>query len=237
MHLAGCRHARPAPTAAPGGCSTEPRAQAIAARLGIGEAASAPMCLGCHATPRRRRAARASRSPTESAARAATAPPRAGSPAIMRSAAPTPPTSRAAWCRSTTRARAPPAASTAISAAPAKASSSTTGSWPPAIPGSASSSTSSRRSSSITTTMPIMPARKGRTDDVAVWAVGQAMALDRVARRLFANPRAAPRASSPNSISSTATPATAGSPTIPRFEPSAPANPGAADPVRNAGLQ
>src|SRR5436853_4573463 len=29
----------------------EPRAKAIAARLGIGEAASAPMCLGCHATP------------------------------------------------------------------------------------------------------------------------------------------------------------------------------------------
>ncbi|MEA3003046.1 MAG: hypothetical protein QOH81_1834 [Sphingomonadales bacterium] len=30
---------------------TEPRARAIAARLGIGEAASAPICLGCHATP------------------------------------------------------------------------------------------------------------------------------------------------------------------------------------------
>jgi hypothetical protein len=30
---------------------TEPRSKAIAARLGIGEAASAPMCLGCHATP------------------------------------------------------------------------------------------------------------------------------------------------------------------------------------------
>jgi hypothetical protein len=30
---------------------TEPRAKAIAARLGIGEATSAPMCLGCHATP------------------------------------------------------------------------------------------------------------------------------------------------------------------------------------------
>ena len=30
---------------------TEPRSRAIAARLGIGEAASAPMCLGCHATP------------------------------------------------------------------------------------------------------------------------------------------------------------------------------------------
>jgi hypothetical protein len=29
----------------------EPRAKAIAARLGVGEAASAPMCLGCHATP------------------------------------------------------------------------------------------------------------------------------------------------------------------------------------------
>jgi hypothetical protein len=29
----------------------EPRAKAIAARLGIGEATSAPMCLGCHATP------------------------------------------------------------------------------------------------------------------------------------------------------------------------------------------
>ncbi|HEY0414061.1 MAG TPA: multiheme c-type cytochrome [Allosphingosinicella sp.] len=29
----------------------EPRARAIAARLGIGEAASAPLCLGCHATP------------------------------------------------------------------------------------------------------------------------------------------------------------------------------------------
>ncbi|MEA3052993.1 MAG: hypothetical protein QOG72_1896 [Sphingomonadales bacterium] len=29
---------------------TEPRAKAIAARLGIGEAASAPTCLGCHAT-------------------------------------------------------------------------------------------------------------------------------------------------------------------------------------------
>ncbi|MEA3009523.1 MAG: hypothetical protein QOJ91_1215 [Sphingomonadales bacterium] len=30
---------------------TEPRAKAIAARLGFGEAAGAPMCLGCHATP------------------------------------------------------------------------------------------------------------------------------------------------------------------------------------------
>jgi hypothetical protein len=30
---------------------SEPRAKAIAARLGIGEATSAPMCLGCHATP------------------------------------------------------------------------------------------------------------------------------------------------------------------------------------------
>jgi hypothetical protein len=29
----------------------EPRSKAIAQRLGIGEAASAPMCLGCHATP------------------------------------------------------------------------------------------------------------------------------------------------------------------------------------------
>jgi hypothetical protein len=30
---------------------TEPRAQAIAARLGIGSAASAPICLGCHSEP------------------------------------------------------------------------------------------------------------------------------------------------------------------------------------------
>jgi len=30
---------------------TEPRSKAIAARLGIGEASRAPMCLGCHATP------------------------------------------------------------------------------------------------------------------------------------------------------------------------------------------
>ncbi|MDB5719564.1 MAG: hypothetical protein JWP15_182 [Alphaproteobacteria bacterium] len=30
---------------------TEPRSKAIAARLGIGEAANAPMCLGCHAPP------------------------------------------------------------------------------------------------------------------------------------------------------------------------------------------
>jgi hypothetical protein len=37
---------------------TEPRARAIAARLGIGEASSAPMCLGCHAT-----SARAQRGP------------------------------------------------------------------------------------------------------------------------------------------------------------------------------
>jgi len=29
----------------------EPRARAIAARLGVGEATGAPMCLGCHATP------------------------------------------------------------------------------------------------------------------------------------------------------------------------------------------
>ncbi|MEA3037406.1 MAG: hypothetical protein QOH04_3208 [Sphingomonadales bacterium] len=29
----------------------EPRARSIAARLGIGEASSAPLCLGCHATP------------------------------------------------------------------------------------------------------------------------------------------------------------------------------------------
>src|SRR3546814_11362161 len=29
---------------------TGPRSRAIAQRLGIGEAASAPMCLGCHAT-------------------------------------------------------------------------------------------------------------------------------------------------------------------------------------------
>lgn len=30
---------------------SEPRGRAIAARLGIGEAGTAPMCLGCHATP------------------------------------------------------------------------------------------------------------------------------------------------------------------------------------------
>ena len=30
---------------------TEPRSRAIAARLGIGQASTAPMCLGCHATP------------------------------------------------------------------------------------------------------------------------------------------------------------------------------------------
>ena len=30
---------------------TEPRSKAIAARLGIGEASTAPACLGCHATP------------------------------------------------------------------------------------------------------------------------------------------------------------------------------------------
>ena len=73
-------------------------------RLGIGEATGAPMCLGCHATPGRARAASASRPPTASAAKAATAPPRAGCRAIMRSAAPTPPTSRAASSRSKIRA-------------------------------------------------------------------------------------------------------------------------------------
>jgi len=36
----------------------EPRSRAIAQRLGIGEAASAPMCLGCHATPAGRRGIR-----------------------------------------------------------------------------------------------------------------------------------------------------------------------------------
>jgi hypothetical protein len=36
----------------------EPRARAIAARLGIGEASGAPMCLGCHATPAGRRGLR-----------------------------------------------------------------------------------------------------------------------------------------------------------------------------------
>ena len=30
---------------------SEPRSQAIAGRLGIGPATSAPECLGCHATP------------------------------------------------------------------------------------------------------------------------------------------------------------------------------------------
>jgi len=36
----------------------EPRSRAIAQRLGIGEAASAPICLGCHATPAGRRGIR-----------------------------------------------------------------------------------------------------------------------------------------------------------------------------------
>jgi len=36
----------------------EPRARAIAARLGIGDAEGAPMCLGCHATPAGRRGIR-----------------------------------------------------------------------------------------------------------------------------------------------------------------------------------
>jgi hypothetical protein len=36
----------------------EPRAEAIAQRLGIGEASAAPMCLGCHATPAGRRGLR-----------------------------------------------------------------------------------------------------------------------------------------------------------------------------------
>src|SRR5688572_26706225 len=36
----------------------EPRSQAIAQRLGIGEASQAPMCLGCHATPPGPRGAR-----------------------------------------------------------------------------------------------------------------------------------------------------------------------------------
>lgn len=36
----------------------EPRSQAIAQRLGIGEASQAPMCLGCHATPAGPRGAR-----------------------------------------------------------------------------------------------------------------------------------------------------------------------------------
>jgi len=36
----------------------EPRSRAIAQRLGIGEASSAPMCLGCHATPAGRRGIR-----------------------------------------------------------------------------------------------------------------------------------------------------------------------------------
>src|SRR3989442_14718938 len=30
---------------------TEPRARSIAARLGIGDPAASPLCLGCHATP------------------------------------------------------------------------------------------------------------------------------------------------------------------------------------------
>jgi Cytochrome c554 and c-prime len=41
---------------------TEPRSRAIAARLGIGEASSAPMCLGCHSTPAGARGARFQRS-------------------------------------------------------------------------------------------------------------------------------------------------------------------------------
>ena len=45
------RRARPAPTAAPGGCSPSRAPRRSPRRLGIGEAASAPMCLGCHATP------------------------------------------------------------------------------------------------------------------------------------------------------------------------------------------
>ena len=36
----------------------EPRARAIAQRLGLGEASGAPMCLGCHATPAGRRGIR-----------------------------------------------------------------------------------------------------------------------------------------------------------------------------------
>src|SRR5688572_31910248 len=37
---------------------SDPRSQVIAQRLGIGEASSAPMCLGCHATPAGPRGAR-----------------------------------------------------------------------------------------------------------------------------------------------------------------------------------
>ena len=139
----------------------------------------------------------------------------AGFPAITRSAPATPPMSRAAWCRSTIRARAPHNASIAISAARIPASSSITGSWPPDIHGF-------RFELDLFSTLQQhhnedadYVARKGRDQfDVQVWAIGQAMALDRALSLCSPIPRAAPKACSPSSISSIAIPAIAGFRTI-----------------------
>ena len=212
----------------------EPRGQAIAARLGIGEAARAPMCLGCHATPAGRRGVRFQTSdgvgceschgPASGwlASHYAVG----GTHAAQRRARPRP-------------ARKPARARRRVPRLPFR----------------------QRRPGQFVTHR-IMAAghprisfeldlfstlqqhhnddadyaqRKGRADGVRMWAVGQAMALDR-SLTLFIRARAAPRASSPNSISSTATSCHRRISDDPRFRAERYGQSGPADPVRHAAL-
>ena len=220
------RRPPPARTAAPGECCASRASRAIAERLGIGEATSAPMCLGCHATP-----GRPARRPlpdhrTASAAKAATAPPSGWLPAIMRSAAPMPTTSRAAWCRSTIRGPAPARCLDCHFGSAGDGQFVTHRIMAAGHPRISfeldlfstlqQHYNDRRRLSSAARARSECRPRSGRSARRWRWT----------ARCRCSPPRAAPRASSPNSISSTATPATARSRTIRASGPAAIANPG-----------
>ena len=179
--LAGPVEPPPARTAAPGGAARAARQGDRRSGSASARRPSAPMCLGCHATPRRGAARRPlPDSPTGSAAKAATAPPRGwlAEPLCGRRH-PCRQRRRAAWSRSTIRGPAPPSASTAISAAPTTASSSTTGSWPPATRGSLRARPVHDAPAASQRGRRLSPAQGPRPNGVQIWAVGQAMALER----------------------------------------------------------
>ena len=233
------RPARPARTAAPRRCCREPRGQRDRRAARASARRPARRCASA-ATPTRAAPARrrASSSPTASAARACHGGCRrlAGEPLCGRRHPRRQRRATASPARQSAGARRA-SASTAISARPAPASSSPTGSWPPAIRASPSSSTCSRRCSSTRTSdADYRRSARAATNGVQIWAVGQAMALERVADACSPRPRGSEGIfpefyffdchSCHRPISDD-----------PRFRAGASANPGPADPVGHAAVQ
>jgi hypothetical protein len=213
-----------------------PRSQAIARRLGIGEATSAPMCLGCHATPASATTRGARFQTTDGVGCESCHGPASGWLASHYAVG-------ASHAQNVSRGLVP------LADPQARAAKCLDCHFGSAADGQfvnhrimAAGHPRIAFELDLFTTLQQhhnedgdYAQRKGRSNGVQQWAIGQAMALER-SLALFGIRSAAPKAPFRNSTSSIATPATGASRTI-RTSADRGGQSGAADPGRHAGLQ